>query len=89
MDFTPLSAVPVTFPVGATGPLTVNIPIIDDNFVEEDREMFNVVVNSGDPRAIISGSPATVTIIDDDRKLKLIFTIYIKLCNLRPHCLVV
>ena len=88
MDFTPLSAVQVTFPVGASGPMTVNIPIIDDNFVE-GRETFSVAVTSGDPRALFSGSPATVAIIDDDRKLKLIFTIYIKLCNLRPHCLVV
>ena len=70
MDFTPLSAVPVTFDVGTTGPITVPIPIINDNFVE-DREMFDVTVISGDPRAMISGSPATVTIIDDDRKLKL------------------
>ena len=47
--------------------MSVNIPINNDILVE-GNENFIVFLSSNDPRADISGSPASVTIIDDDGK---------------------
>ena len=50
--------------------MSVPIAIANDIF-DEDSELFRVEVTSNDPRAMISGSPADVTILDDDSKLAL------------------
>ena len=47
----------------------VLIPIIDDSVVERD-EQFTVVLSSSDPNVLISDNQATVTILNDDSKLR-------------------
>ena len=47
----------------------VSIPIIDDSVVEMD-EQFTVVLSSSDPNMLTSNSQATVTIVNDDSKLR-------------------
>lgn len=45
----------------------VNIPIIDDDVLELDREDFSIYLESFEPQKIVIGvQQATVTIIDDD-----------------------
>ena len=51
--------------MGQTNAQTVSIGIIDDPIVEAD-ETFTVIASSGNPRVTIIGSPATVTIEDND-----------------------
>ena len=51
--------------MGQTNPQTVSIGINDDPIVEAD-ETFTVIASSGNPRVILTGSPATVTIEDND-----------------------
>ena len=68
MDYTsgPYS---VTFPAGVTN-VPFNISIIDDNIFEEN-ENFTLTINSSLPTGVMVGNPdqATVTIVDNDRKL--------------------
>ena len=48
--------------------MSQNIVINNDNLVEGD-EVFSVAGSSNDPRAVIMGSPDSITIIDDDGEL--------------------
>ena len=68
MDYTsgPYS---VTFPAGVTS-VPFNISINDDNIFEEN-ENFTLTINSSLPTGVMVGNPgqATVTIVDNDRKL--------------------
>ena len=70
MDYTsgPYS---VTFPAGVTSVL-FNISINDDNIVE-DNETFMLTINSSLATGVMVGNPsqATMTIVDNDGKLKL------------------
>ena len=47
----------------------VSIPIIDDSVVESD-EQFTVVLSSSDPTVLTFVHQATVTIVDNDCKLR-------------------
>jgi hypothetical protein len=58
--------VSITFLAGALGPATVLIPITTDD-VDESDETFTVSLTS--PDVEVAGSPATVTIQDDDDPL--------------------
>ena len=51
--------------MGQTNAQTVSIGINDDLIVEAD-ETFTVIASSDNPRATFMGSPATVTIVDND-----------------------
>ena len=53
----------------STTMVAVLIPIIDDSVVEID-EQFTVVLSSSDPNVLTSNSQATVTIVNDDSKLR-------------------
>ena len=60
----------VTFPAGVTQ-IEVNVPITNDDQVEEKAESFSLSINSSSlPMDITVGNPdqATVTIVDDDGK---------------------
>ena len=60
----------VTIPAGSTT-ATFDVPITDDMILEE-LENFMLTINSSLPDGVTRGTPseATVTIVDDDRKLK-------------------
>ena len=60
----------VTFPAGQTT-ATFNIPITDDMILEGD-ENFMLTINQTLPDGVTRGTPseATVTIVDNDGKLK-------------------
>ena len=64
----------------------VSIPIIDDSVVESD-EQFTVVLSSSDPNVLISQNQTTVTIVNDDSKLRLLESIYVNLqcAHLKYH----
>ena len=68
MDYTsgPYS---VTFPAGVTN-VPFSISVNDDNVFEEN-ENFTLTINSSLPTGVMVGNPgqATVTIVDNDRKL--------------------
>ena len=69
MDYTS-GPYPVTFPAGMTN-YTFNIPIRNDNMVE-NNETFTLAIDSSSlPTGVMVGSPrqATVTIINDDGKV--------------------
>ena len=61
----------VTIPAGQTT-ATFNIPIINDDILEIDENLM-LTINSSLPDGVTRGTPseATVTIVDDDRKLLL------------------
>ena len=60
----------VTFPAGATM-VPFNVSIIDDIILEKDENFTLTIDPSSVPTFVNVGSPAqaTVTIVDDDRKL--------------------
>ena len=60
----------VTIPAGSTT-ATFDVPITDDMILEE-LENFMLTINSSLPDGVTRGTPseATVTIVDDDCKLK-------------------
>ena len=64
VDFNNLFAT-LTFAAGVTNAQTVSIGIIDDLIVEAN-EMFTVIASSTNDRVTFMGSPATVTIEDND-----------------------
>ena len=55
----------LTFSPGSAGPKLVQIPLVDNDRVEDD-EHFNVSLTTTDPDVNILNSPATIRIIDDD-----------------------
>ena len=67
MDYVSISPFNLDFTVGQTERHEQAITILDDRLVEED-ESFQVIVqlSSANSRVMIVGSPATVTIEDDD-----------------------
>ena len=70
----------VTFPAGTTT-VPLDIPINDDD-IYEINENFTLTINSSSlPTGVTVGNPgqATVTIVDDDRKL-------IYFCHDKVHC---
>ena len=70
MDYTSAPCI-ITFPAGQTN-TTFDVPIIDDK-VREDNENFKLSIDETLlPTGVTRGTPgeATVTIVDDDCKLK-------------------
>ena len=66
-DYSPISST-LTL-TSSTTMVAVLIPIIDDSVVETD-EQFTVVLSSSDPNVLTSNNQATVTIVNDDSKLR-------------------
>ena len=60
----------VTFPAGVTS-VPFDIPINDDDILEGDEDFMLTINPSSVPTGVNVGNPdqATVTIMDDDRKL--------------------
>ena len=58
------------------GPQCHSVSITDDTILEND-EVFVVALNSTDEDIILSPSTTSVTIVDDDGKSDLEYTIYI------------
>ena len=73
----------VTFPAGKTT-ATLNVQITDDMILEGDEKYMLTINGTSLPTGVTRGTPgeATVTIVDDDRKHKIIMQ-YIAplLCN--------
>ena len=63
----------VTIPTGQTN-ATFNVPINDDNILEGNENFMLTIGLSLLPDGVLLGDPnqATVTIVDDDRKLSFI-----------------
>ena len=62
----------VTFPAGQTT-ATFNVPINDDDILEGGEDFMLIINETSLPTNVTRGTPgeeATVTIVDDDRKLK-------------------
>ena len=61
----------VTVPAGSTT-ATFNVPINDDNILEGGEDFMLIINETSLPTDVTRGTPgeATVTIVDDDRKLK-------------------
>ena len=61
----------VTFPAGQTT-ATFNVPITDDMILEGGEDFMLIIDETSLPTGVTRGTPgaATVTIVDDDRKLK-------------------
>lgn len=64
-DFVALTALPVTLPAGAAH-VDVPLQLVADNVVETD-ETFRLHVTSTAERVEVTGSPVTLTIINDDQ----------------------
>ena len=64
-DYTFIGPLNIDFTVGVMGALQRIILISDDNLVEGDESFF-VEVSSQNDRVMIVGSPASVTIVDND-----------------------
>ena len=62
----------VTIPAGSTT-ATFYVPINDDNILERNENFMLTIDEASLPTGVTRGTPgeATVTIVDDDRKLKL------------------
>ncbi|RZI59552.1 MAG: hypothetical protein EOP14_04140, partial [Pseudomonas sp.] len=72
-DFEARSAVPVVFPIGTSGPITVSVPIVGDDIYEPNNgglEQFSLVEVADDGNGnflpVTNGARATATIRDDD-----------------------
>ena len=65
MDYVSINQLDLQFTAGEMRTLEQEIQIEDDNLVEGDESFF-VVVSSANARVMIAGSPATVTIEDND-----------------------
>jgi len=64
----------VTIPAGVTS-ADFSLSIRDDDALEDD-ETFTLTINSSSTPDGVSGGPATVTIVDDDRKLLCLWSIH-------------
>ena len=58
----------MTFAPSDNGRKCLNVTILDDSLVER-RESFMLTITTSDPAVSLSRNEATVTIIDNDRKL--------------------
>ena len=60
----------VTIPTGETT-AAFNVPIKDDDILEGDENFILIIHSTSLPKSVTPGNPdeATVTIVDDDRKL--------------------
>ena len=60
----------VTIPTGETT-AAFNVPIKDDDILEGDENFILIIYSTSLPKSVTPGNPdeATVTIVDDDRKL--------------------
>ena len=61
-----------TFPAGVTS-VPFDVPINDDNILEGNEDFSVIILPDTLPAGVTSGDPgsATVTIVDDDRKLSM------------------
>ena len=61
-------SITITFLAGAVGPTTINIPITTDD-VDESDETLSLTLTADSAGVEVAGTPATVTILDDDAPL--------------------
>ena len=77
----------ITFPAGATT-ASFNISVTDDNILEDNEDIEVEIIVSSLPSRVGVSNPgqATVTIVDDDGKIKFYNQVQLNMCSWVQKC---